>query len=298
MTSRRLAQLLALALAALTYWTIVSRPGVVGDEFPVTIHATMLVLTLVVFGVCFLALRWTTGGAEIYWSTQRRDQLRPIGWMILTGLAVMLIGGQILDELAHVDASSVEALYSAEVIYLLTWTLVPAAFLQFKLVAWPARSGRPGKLKLFLIGAVAICAAGAFAYAAFSASPQGPGLWDVGPQLVRLGAVAIGATSEEVVFRVLLLTALLDRTGSRFQAVFLSSVAFALIHVPGQLAQPVMQGDWALLRIVAHDYAPIFLAQALFGLVLGALWLRTGSIVLIAAVHALLNAGSMLATGF
>ncbi|GAA0869078.1 hypothetical protein GCM10009116_09140 [Brevundimonas basaltis] len=292
MTSRRLTQTLPAALVALTWWTLVSRPGVVDPAFAGTIYVAMFAVTVVVFGVLFLALRVATGGSVIYWSTNRRDQVRPIGWMIVAGVAVMLAAGSILAGLGLFDVGAAWATS------LLAWTLVPAAFLQFKWVIWPTRLSRPGPLKLLLFGVVAICVAAAWSYAAFSAAPAASRIpWDESV-IVSLGAVIVGATAEEVIFRVLLLTALLDRTGSRLQAVFLSSVAFGLTHVPGEMAQSVAAGDWTMIQLIAHEYAPQFLIQTLTGLFLGVIWLRTGSIVLIAATHALFNTGGMLASGF
>ena len=74
-------------------------------------------------------------------------------------------------------------------------------------------------------------------------------------------------------------------------------MAFALMHVPGQFYQPIMTADWALMRDVAGDYATVFVAQFAIGLFLGVLWLRTGSITLIAATHAMINTGKVLALG-
>lgn len=100
------------------------------------------------------------------------------------------------------------------------------------------------------------------------------------------------------IFRVLLLTALLDLTRSRFHAVFLSSVVFGLIHAPLALMQPVVHGDWPILQSAAQAYAPDFLLQTLAGLILGVLWLRTGSIGLVVVTHAIMNVGPTLLTGF
>jgi membrane protease YdiL (CAAX protease family) len=155
----------------------------------------------------------------------------------------------------------------------------------------------PGRLRLLLIAGLAICLAAAWSYAGYSTIPDKIDIPPVPDLIVTVGAVIVGATFEEIVFRVLLLTALLDRTGSRFQAVFLSGVAFGLMHVPGALADPIMHGDWVFLQQVAFGYAPEFLMQTLMGLLLGVLWLRTGSITLIAATHAILNMGNFLATG-
>lgn len=291
MTSRRLAQLSALALAALTYWTIVSRPGVIGDEFPVTIYSTTLVFTLFVFGVSFLALRLATGGSATYWSMERGDQFRSIGWMIVTISAVMFAGHAILDWLDRVTPLVLRANF------FLAMTLVPAAFIASGRVRWPSRSAHPGKFTLFLLCLVGLGAAAAWSWMAWLAAPGELAAPTLGRLLFVVPVVILAATLEEIIFRVLLQTALLERTGSRFLAVFLSSVAFGLMHVPGQFAEPLMHADWTLLQLVAHDYAPAFLLQTALGLVLGVLWLRTGSIVLISVVHALLNMGNVLATG-
>lgn len=291
MTSRRLSQLLAFALAALTYWVLVSRPGVVDPEFAGTIYVGFIVFTLVVFGLSFLALRLAVGGSATYWTTNRTDQVGPIVWMELSTVGVMLSAVAVLHWLGRSDPAS------ATITYLLTGTLVPAAFLLLGLVTWPSRSSRPGRLWLLLIAVLAIGLAAAWTYGAWSIAPDKSELPQVPDLIVAVGALIVGATFEEIVFRVLLLTALLDRTGSRFQAVFLSSAAFGLMHVPGTLADPVLHGDWPFLQEVAFEYAPEFLMQTFIGLLLGVLWLRTGSITLIVATHAILNLGGVMAYG-
>ena len=291
MTARRLSQLLAFALAAFTYWMMVSRPGVVGDEFVGTIYAGFFVVILVVFGLSFLALHLAAGGTATYWTQNRTDQVRPILLMEVATVTMMLAANVAFHGLGR------EGPASAMVAYLVTGMLVPAACLGFGLVAWPSRSGRPGPLRLFLIAGLAIGLAAAWSYAGYSIAPDRVDLPPLPDLIVAVGAVVFGATFEEIVFRVLLLTALIARTGSRFQAVFLSSVAFGLMHVPGVLADPVIHGDWALLQQVAFDYAPEFLVTTFIGLLLGVLWLRTGSITLIVVTHAVLNMGGVLAYG-
>ncbi len=180
-------------------------------------------------------------------------------------------------------------------ISLLVWTLVPAAFLQFRLVDWPARLRAAPKLKLFLAGVPAICFIAVFSYASFSKAGIELAEPPIGALFAASGAMIIGATAEEVVFRVLFLTALLDRGVSRFQAVFLSSVAFAALHAPFRLLEPLVQADWPLLLFAVHTYAPLLLMQVIMGLILAVVWLRTGSISLISTLHAIANIGSMLA---
>lgn len=291
MTARRLSQCLALALASLTWWVIVSRPGVVGAEFVIEICVAFLVAVAIVFAVAFFLLRLGTAGSAVYWTTNRTDQVRPVLWMELATVGVIVSASVVLHGLGRADPTS------AEITYLLAGTLVPAAFVQFGLVTWPSRSSHTGLLRLLLVGGLAIGLAAAWTYAAYSAVPDRLVLPPVHDVIVSVGALVVGATFEEVVFRVLLLTALLDRIGSRFQAVFLSSVAFGLMHVPGALMDPLLHGDWAFFQQVAFEYAPEFLMQTFGGLLLGVLWLRTGSITLIVVTHAILNLGKVLAYG-
>lgn len=289
-TSRRLSQLATFALFALTYWTFVSRPGVIGDEFAGEIYAGFVVFTLVVFGVLFLLLRFGAGGSTTFWSIAK-GQLRPIGWMILTFLAVMQVAGLAL----HLSGLSNPT--TAFITYLLAGTLVPAAFLQFGLIAWPVRLRHASWFRLSIFGAVGFSAAALWSYQAFSLAPVRSSPLGVEEVVVTAGSLIVAGTLEEILFRVLLLTALLARTGSRLQAVFLSSVAFGLMHVPGALVDPALHADWDFLGQVAFDYAPEFLLQTLMGMALGVLWLRTGSITLISLTHAMLNLGTHLAVG-
>lgn len=292
MTARRLSQCLALSLAALTWWVLVSRPGAVEPEFAMEIRAAFIAVTAVVFGLSFLALRLGSGGSTVYWSADAgAKQIKRIGLMIGVLIGIQLIAGRFLDRFGVLD------IFAAEAVYLLAFTLVPAAFLQFGLVKWPTRLRSASKPKLFVAGVVGVGVAGALSYAAFSGATVEPLNSTAGEWAVRMAAVVVGATAEEVIFRVLLLTALLGFTGSRFQAVFLSSVAFGLMHVPGALAQPIAYADWAMLQVVAFAYAPEFLMQTLLGLFLGVLWLRTGSIVLVALTHTIVNVGATLVYG-
>lgn len=291
MTSTRLSQLLALALAVFTWWVMVSRPGVMDPEFAVEIQTAFGVIVTVLFGLAFFVLRLATRGATAWWSTGRTDQVRPVGRLLLAVLGMMLAASAVLHVFGRADP------VWDKVAYLLAGSLAPAIFLQLKLIAWPSRSGYPGRPSLFLVGGVSLGLAAAYSYAAYSVTPDALGLPPLDELIVVAGAVIIGATFEEVLCRVLLLTALLDRTGSRLQAVFLSSVVFGLMHVPGRLSDPIMHGDWASLQQAAFDYALVFLLQTFMGLILGVIWLGSGSITLIAAVHAILNLGSVIGAG-
>lgn len=292
MTAHRLSQLLAFALAALTWWVLVSRTGVVEPEFAVEINAVLAVVVALAFSLLFVGLRLATAGSAIYWSGDAGPrQVWRIGLMIAATLALQLAPGEILDLFGRLDTLSATALH------LLAWTIVPAAFLQFGLVKWPTRLRSASKLGLLLAGATGIAAAAAWSYGAVAFATVELSIPPVAVLAVEMAANVVGATAEEIVFRVLVLTALLHLPVSRFQAVFLSSVAFGLVHVPGALAEPIVSADWAMLQGAAFEYGPRFLMQTLAGVFLGVLWLRTGSIVLIALTHAVLNVGATLAYG-
>ena len=291
MIARRLSQFFALALAALTFWVMVSAPGVIDPEFVGTIYVVFALLVAVVFGLLFVVLRFATAGSTVYWSgAPRPSQVGWIATMIGVALAVLLSAGWIFERQGRLDEI-------ARIVPLLTWTLVPAAFLALGLVTWPTRLKSTSKHRLILVGAAAVSFAIAVSYAKFVNGPTGLKIPSVGGLIIPVAGLIVAAAAEEVVCRVLLLTALLDLTRSRFHAVFLSSIVFGLIHAPLALMQPVVHGDWPVLQYAAQAYAPAFLLQTVGGLVLGVVWLRTGSIWLVVVTHAIMNVGPTLLTG-
>jgi len=291
MTVRRLSQALAIALAALAFWILASRPDIVDPDFVIEGYIAILTMVAVAFGAIFLAVRTATKGSAIYWRPRDASQIGPIAWMILTVIGVMQ-GASVIAHWSNVSGPGV-----AMSTYLLVGALVPAAFLQFGIVKWPERVGAANRLTFVVVSGLALCLAAAWSYAAYHMAPSKPALLPAPDLLIGAGALLIGASFEEVLFRVLLLTALVHRTESAFLAVFLSSVVFALMHVPGALLDPVLHSDWRLLGQVIFHYAPVFLMQTFIGLFLGVLWLRSGSITVIALTHAILNLGKTAAYG-
>ncbi|GAA0869174.1 hypothetical protein GCM10009116_10100 [Brevundimonas basaltis] len=129
-------------------------------------------------------------------------------------------------------------------------------------------------------------------------------LQDTVPQRLPGGLLAdttvtfVAAAAEEVVFRVLLLTALLSATGSRLQALVLSSTFFAIVHVPLDLAGPLLALEWQVMADGIVALAPSLLMKLGVGFLLGAVWLRTGSLILISLLHFMGNFGPVLAAGY
>tara|TARA_R110002051_G_scaffold141493_2_gene214577 strand:+ start:10 stop:648 length:639 start_codon:yes stop_codon:yes gene_type:complete len=211
--------------------------------------------------------------------------------MIMVALGCQLIAGVILDLLGHLDP------LSSSVMGILVWTVIPATFLGLGLVKWPERRASPSRRQLLIVGCTAIALAAAFSFTVVALETD---RWDypsVGVLAGKMAGVLVLASAEEVVFRVLLLTALLSATRSRGDALILASSAFALGHAPLALIQPIVHADWTMLAYAATEYAPAFVWQMGFGLLLGALWMRTGSIAIVAGTHAIINVGHVWVPG-
>ncbi len=293
MIARSLSQTFALVLAALTFWFIVTAPGVVDPEFAGMLYGVFAVLVVILFGMLFVALRFATAGSTTFWSGSAPPsrQVRRISIMIATALLVHLSAGWIFELQGLLGET-------ATTTALLIWTIIPAAFVASGLVEWPTRLRRASTLRLILVGAAAVGCAMAVSYTKFANGPAVLNILPIGGLIASIASLIVAAAAEEVVCRILLLTALLDLTRSRFQAVFLSSAVFGLLHAPLELMQPVVHADWTFLRSAADAYAPMFLMQTLCGLALGVIWLRTGSIGLVVVTHAIVNVGPSMLTGF
>lgn len=288
--ARRFSQLLALSLAALMLWFLVDAARPEPDIFAI-FSALMFAFVAILFAASFFALRLGSRGSDTYWRMLAPQQVGRIIALIAVLLGSQLVVGAIVDALGLLDPLASRALG------LLFWTLVPAAFLQFGLVQWPTRLAKASRSRVLLLGGSAVILALGYTYVAFSLAGSQLAISSPGPLAILLWALVIAAVGEEVVFRVLLLTALADQATSRFQAVFLSGLLFAALHAPFHLTLPLIHGDWLALVSAVQAYVPIFLAQVFLGLVLGILWLRTGSITLIAVVHAIMNVAPMLTQG-
>lgn len=169
------------------------------------------------------------------------------------------------------------------------WTASILLFLATGWVTFPKREGRPGVTEFAIVAVLSIATISALAYLKVfvDTAPRYSG--PISGIVLALPRVILAAAIEEVVFRVLLLTALVRACQSSKHALVLSSIAFALIHVPGAFAKPLILGDGAAISYFLGIYPGLFTWQLGFGFVLGALWLRTGSIALIVIVHTIFN---------
>lgn len=289
MSYRPLSLFVGVSLLAIATWAMASRLGPVGD--PVVLFGLLGLLAAGLGGVLFFALRAATAGSAVYWRTEDAPhQSARILAMILCTLVVQMAITAYFDQQGRLGQT-------ADATFLVIWTVFPALFLTAKFVKWPLRVLRSSVLRIVIVGSIAIVLAATLTSFPILNAIHQQQILPKGNWPLALGEVILGATAEEIVWRVLLLTALLQATGSRFQAVFLSGVGFAMVHAPLALMQPVLRADWPMLQFAVHAYAPEFLMQAAVGCLLGVVWLRTGSIALIVLTHTILNLGPSLVLG-
>lgn len=292
MSYRLLSQSAGLSLLAITIWALVSGLGNTVRSVEDALAFGLLCLAVAgLGGVLFLVLRWATSGSTTYWRTiDTPPQVARILAMIICALSVQMAVGAYFDRQGHLGETAVA-------VFLVIWTLFPAIFLGARIVRWPSRVLRPSAFRLLIVGVIALGIAAALTSLGFFSAASESQVQPVSQWPLVLGSVVLGAAAEEVVWRVLLLTALLQSTRSRFHAVFLSGVGFAMMHAPLVLMQPVLRADWPMLHFAVNAYAPEFLMTAAVGCFLGAVWLRTGSITLIVLTHTVLNLGHALIFG-
>lgn len=291
MSYRLLSQSAGISLLAITIWALLSGLGSVqsGEDL---LAFGLLVLAVAGFGgILFLVLRWATSGSAIYWrTTDTPPQVARVITMIICALVVQMAVTAYFDRQGRLGET-------AAAVSLVIWTLFPAIFLAARIIRWPSRVLRPSAFRLLITAVIALGIAATLTSLGFFSAAGESQIQPVSQWPLVLGSVVLGAAAEEVVWRVLLLTALLQATGSRFHAVFLSGVGFALMHAPLVLMQPVLRADWPMLHFAVNAYAPEFLMTAAVGCFLGVIWLRTGSITLVVLTHVVLNLGHALLFG-
>lgn len=244
-----------------------------------------------------LGLLWATLslGRKIsvdYWhAVSEPDQAPRVMLMIVAIIIVQLLIGAVLICLGQLNW------LSTMIASFVVWAGMPLGALWLGWVRWPVRKASPQRVD-FLVVAVCAIVVAAIVCGFASIPTEGPRVGaSIGTLTVSAIVLTVAATMEEVVFRVLLLTALVQATRSRMQALVLLSAFFALCHVPLALEQPAIAMDWALLSEAAKAFWPEMVWKLGFGFLFGALWIRSGSLALIAGVHALANLGEVLQVG-
>ena len=237
-------------------------------------------------GATLACLRWGGHRGLVLWQTVDAPAQAPRVAALI--LAILFIGHLAHAVLVYTDTLS---WLSVHLTSTSIWIALCIAAVWTGYIAWPKRQARPPTRDFIWVSGVAITLALLYSWVySFHGDDGGQRIAVSGiPPVVILLITVAGATIEEVVFRVLLLTALVQVSRSMGHGLILSSFAFALMHIPGAFAQPILQNDPALLDYVIHTYPLKFAWQLGIGFALGALWIRTGSITLVCLIHTILN---------
>jgi len=278
----RSASLLALLLVISYYaWITVVPFGYAGAP----------IAAIAMLGLVVATLKVGVREPRAWWQAADTSQTGRVMLLILTGMICQLTIGWGLREVGRFSQ------LTSTIVYLVVWTSIPLLFIAMGWVRWPHRLASPSWRALLpaaaaiLLVATGTACMGGLAYTGPQVPPK---LFDYA---IGGAATLLGATMEEIVFRVLLLTAIAAASKSRTQALILSSVVFALYHVPGSVSVPLFAGDWPEVETYARDFLPDLVWTTGYGFFFGAVWLRTGSITLVCLAHAICNFGQIAVGG-
>jgi membrane protease YdiL (CAAX protease family) len=197
------------------------------------------VAALLVFVLAVAALKFGVREPIDYWRAISEPPQAPrVAFMVIATIVVQLIAAAIIVALNHLTA------FSSIILAIVIWVGVPCAFLVSGLVKWPKRQSFPPLAEFLTVTAVAILITGILCLLASTPSEGHSRMLPSMRSAAIDGSTILAlATMEEVVFRVLLLTALVEATRSRTHALILSSVFFAVCHIPINLEQPIVAMD-------------------------------------------------------
>lgn len=278
---RSIATACSITTFGLLGWITVAPSGFAGTPLVVGVTLSLLVA----------ALKLGVSRPVDYWVASNRSQASRLIVMIVASVIIhfTLSAGLIL--------SNAYTWQAGLVITLIVWTGVPVTCLRFGWVDWPRRLATPHKREFLIVAAASLVIAFVLGLLASTPTEAPSSVQNLANLAFSSSVLLVSATMEEIVFRVLLLTAIVEVTKSRMQALIFSSLIFVLCHIPLTLAYPVVMGDLNMLSEAATSFWPEVVVLTCLAFLFGALWIRTGSIALVAVVHAMLNLGDVVATG-
>lgn len=253
-------------------------------------YAAAPIVALFLLGLVLTILKLGAREPVDYWDAEPRQAGR-VALMILTAVIVQFAASASLAAAGQMNPAMSMALYLG------VWTAVPLIFLAIGGVRWPHRRARPRTGEFLIVAILAIGFAGALCGLQTMNIEAAQAASSPVDFMIGGGAVLLGATAEEAVYRVLLLTALIKASGSRLQALLLSSVVFALAHVPPAFSTPLALQDSGMLQFYATEFLSEMVWIIGMGFVFGALWLRTGSVTLVITFHTICNLAPILGAG-
>lgn len=247
------------------------------------------ILILTVFVIFRVARRLVLD----HWvSSSPNGQLGRVIMVIAIMLAAQLCGGFFLDNFFTLDETSSIILSSLS----LVGAIIISTCLGF--ISWPHRQNPSPVMYVAIVSIIAMMATLSLIYWIDLPKLNSTVLLNKSSTFYFLSfALLMSAFAEEAIFRKLLIPEIM-RWASPFDAVVISSAVFALAHAAIVIGYPVLTFDWDASIHAVHEYLTLMLFWQFWGgLVLGALWLRTGSLMLLTFLHAIWNI-SLLAPDF
>ncbi|MBB5747404.1 CPBP family intramembrane glutamic endopeptidase [Brevundimonas variabilis] len=281
------------AYGALTWLCVAGITALLGWlALTLTAYPATPYLALAMIGVSWAFLKLGSSDRTYHWTTVSEPRQVPRVVALIVLVSVIQIAVSVL-----VRTFAEMTVVWASVIYIVVWTAVPVAMIGFGVVRLPRRQSSPAKRDFIIVASAATlfaaldCWVGMVTYNGERAVPS---FFEL-----ALGGsyTLLGATMEEVIYRVLLITALFKVTGSRTQSLVISSVAFGLAHLPAFLYAPILAQDWTQVAIYLKDDLAALSFIIGFGFIAGSVWLRTGSVALIILMHTLSNLADVLVGG-
>lgn len=225
---------------------------------------------------------------DFYWrQTEPAASINPALALIFSIIFVQLILTSSIELIAH------EGGIQSTIIYYFSWGFIPALFIAKKWILIPKKTGSPSLLLSATIAilSTAFCAAISGLIFVFIDRLSVPSVYNFVFELLDTISAAF---LEEIVFRLILLTALIELSKSRLAALIISSSLFAILHVPVLMSGMIINGEWGNLAAYSRDLFPAMNHLLGMGFILGAVWLRTGSLILVVFLHTILNLGVFL----
>jgi membrane protease YdiL (CAAX protease family) len=230
--------------------------------------------------VPLLARALTTSTIELTGTTiDTIQQVRRVaGYVVVLVACNMLVAPLYLS-----DSTSRKVHYVvAAAVYLVTWAALPLVFLRVRYWRWPEVSNPDLRPRESLAIAVTCTYALLCTWANTDAAYVDV---DLAEFLLAVPYIAISAFSEELVFRVMLLSYLVSALKAPLPALVLSSAAFGFLHVPFNAVN-----EQALMLDLGNPHITALpLMQTAMGLLFGTLWMRTRSLLAVGGAHTLVN---------
>ncbi len=260
------------------------------DVFASVLAASVLPATIIL--ISWAILKPILPNGRTLWAWTSEAPLPAVYALIGVTLVAHACGGLLISALIP-EADFLAALFGVFI-----WTVLPGLSLALHLLSWPSRKAQlcsPELLRMTVVTVIVALLYNIIVLVGLWQSAMWP---DLQTSLLLIVGTVLTAGGEEIVFRVFLTTALYQHSRSLMIALIGSAFIFSGAHAILEMLYPIISAEPGAVWNALIGYTPLFLWQTAMGGVLAALWLRTGSVMLVISTHALVNLGRTLVQGF